>query len=107
MKQNLSFDLAVADYIASLNENQRQILRAAALNSQTEVDWPWFADVIDRYHLRDKNSPVARDISNRVAPDPYGFNNSLWAGIGAKDPVFEAMTLLDAVQETLKVQQHS
>jgi hypothetical protein len=105
MTLNMSFDLAIADYIDSLSEKQRQILRDKVLNSQAEDDRPWFMDVINRYHLRDKNSPVAQGISKRVVPDPYGINNTLWAGIGAKEPISEAMTLLDAIQEKLKTQQ--
>jgi len=104
MDNGYPFDNAVADYIASLDEERRQILRTTILNSQAEDDWPWFEDVIERYQLRDKNSPVLRDINERVEPDPHGINSLLWAGVGNTEPIFEAMTLLCAVREALKAQ---
>ena len=75
MENEYPFDKAVADYIASLDERRREVLRISILNSQAEDDWPWFAEVIERYQLRDKNSPVRRDINQRIEPDPEGINS--------------------------------
>ena len=71
------FDCAVADFIASLDDAKRQVLRATVLNPQAEEHWPWFEEVIERYKLRDKNSSVRRDINERIEPDPYGINSLL------------------------------
>jgi len=101
MENEYPFDKAVADYIASLDERRREVLRISILNSQAEDDWPWFAEVIERYQLRDKNSPVRRDINQRIEPDPEGINSLLWGGVGNTEPIFEAMTLLDAVRKVL------
>ena len=101
MDNEYPFDKAVADYIASLDESRRELLRTVILNPQAEDDWPWFEEVIERYQLRDKNSPVRRDINERVEPDPDGGISEWWSSDCGGEPVFEAMKLLDAVRKTL------
>ena len=103
MNNEYPFDKAVADYVASLDERRRELLRTVILNPQVENDWPWFEEVIKRYQLRDRTSPVSRDINERVEPDPYGVN-TLWAGVGSTEPIFEALILINAARELLKSQ---
>lgn len=102
MENKYPFDIAVADYVGRLTDEQQKVLQTGFLNPQAEEDWPWFAEVIFRYNLRDKQSPVRRDINERVEPDPYGVNSLLWAGVGNAEPIFEAMTLLNSVQKMLR-----
>ncbi len=95
------FDEAVAEYVAGLDEARRSALCASPLNPQSAEDRPWFAEVIERFRLRDKSSPVRRDINERVEPDPLGINTVLWSGVGNDEPLFEALRLLDEARRVL------
>jgi len=103
MDNGYPFAKAVADYIASLSEERKLALRNSVPIPRHEQDWPWFAEVIERYQLRDKNSPVRRDINERVEPDPDGLNSEWWSSDCGGEPIFEAMTLLDAVRAALQI----
>jgi len=100
MDNKYPFERAVADYVASLDERRRELLRTVILNPQAEDDWPWFEEVITLYQLRDRTSPVSRDINERAEPDPYGVNR-LWAGVTNTEPIFEALVLINAARKLL------
>lgn len=95
------FDRAVAEYVAGLTDARRQVLQSGVLSPLSARHWPLYLEVIDRYSLRDAESPVRRDINERVAPDPQGAHGLLW-GRGGPDPIFEALTFLSAVQRALR-----
>jgi len=101
MENGHPFDRAVADYVLNLDEGRREKLRTTILNPQFESDWHWFAEVIDLYQLGDRNSPISRDINERVEPDPYGFNRQ-FAGVASTEPVFEAYTFVNAARDLLR-----
>lgn len=104
MNYQYPFDKAVADYMISLSNERKIMLRNSVPIPRHEQDWPWFEDVIERYHLRDKNSPVRRDINERIEHDPDELNSEWWSSDCGGEPIFEAMTLLDAVRQALKAQ---
>lgn len=96
------FDRAVADYVAGLTAARREVLLNGVLSPLSARHWPFFVEVIERYNLRDTESPVRRDINDRLQPDLQGAQGMLWGRGGGGEPLFEATTFMSAVQRHLR-----
>ena len=82
------FDSTVLGYVLSLSAERREELSALFINSH--ASWPWYAEVIDRYGLRDPTSRIVADIA-QLFPDEAALSlvESDFSG-----PVFEAGIIL-------------
>jgi hypothetical protein len=102
MDANYPFDRAVAEYVAGLTAARREVLLNGVLSPLSARHWPFFVEVIERYNLRDMESPVRRDINDRLQPDLQGAQGMLWGRGGGGEPLFEATTFMSAVQRHLR-----
>lgn len=91
MKKNSiqTLDAAVQDYVGNLAAKRKEELARLFINSLTS--WPWYAEVIERYGLRDPDSRIVIDIAGLFPDDAeiLRFVESDFSG-----PVFEAGVIL-------------
>ena len=94
-----TIDDAACDFVARLPEAGRKELRDTVLLSQCAEHWHWFQEVIDRYDLKNPESPVARDIRNRF-DDADGMASLMFSR--TNEPILDAERLLRLVQVQLR-----
>ena len=83
-----TLDDAVHDYVRDLSAKRREELAALFINSH--ASWSWYAEVIERYSLRDLDSRIVANIVERFPDDAeMRFVESDFSG-----PVFEAGVIL-------------
>ena len=99
-----AFESAVIEFVRSLSEARRKELSELFINSH--ASWTWYAEVIERYGLRDSTNPIIVDLEARFPDDLiFRFMESDFDG-----PVFEAglflreskKMVLEAIQQRQK-----
>lgn len=91
-----ALDQAVADFAAHLSHERRVELASLFINAHGS--WRWYAEVIDRYVLRDPSSAVIVAMNARY-PDAEFFRmvQSDFTG-----PVWEAGVILELAKELVR-----